>query len=460
MQHFDLCVIGAGSGNSVVTRHFADQKVALIDAGEHFGGTCLNAGCIPTKMFLHPADLATDARHAPALGVTTGAVSADWAAVRDRIFARIDPISASGEDYRERQDGVTLFRSAAHFVGPKLLQVGGEQISATSFVLAAGSRPRIPDVEGIDEPELADRVHTSQTIMRLAQVPRRLVIVGGGSIAVEFAHLFASFGSEVTLLVRGDRLLRKVDAEISDRFTRLVSDEVTLRLGQRLTGLEPVGAGVSAATVDVDGIEYDFEADQVLLALGRVPNGDSLNLAATGVDLDCDGYVVTDEFQRTTSAGIWALGDICDRHQLKHVANHQARVVQHNLLHPDDLISGRREVVPQAVFGRPQVAFVGLTEEELLASGQPYVTSAREYSSVAYGWAMEDTDHVAKVLAEPGTGRILGAHIMGPQAATLIQPIVQAMSLGQDARTLARDQYWIHPALSEVVENALLDLPL
>ena len=207
-------------------------------------------------------------------------------------------------------------------------------------------------------------------------------------------------------------------------------------------------------------MEYFFEGERVLLALGRTSNGDTLNLAATGVELDDRGRVVVDAFQRTTAEGVWALGDVSSPYHLKHVANHEMRVVQHNLLHPDDLIQTDHRFVPQAVFSNPQVACVGATEQALQAAGTPYVTATRDYASVAYGWAMADSGHFVKLLADPATGLLLGAHLIGPDAANLVQPLIQAMAFGLPAREMARGQYWIHPALAEVVENALLDLPL
>ncbi len=461
MRHFDLCVIGSGSGNSIIDERFDHLQVALVDGQEWFGGTCLNVGCIPTKMFAHPADLAEEARDAGRLGVGVGQVSVDWPAIRDRIFARIDAITASGEAYRRDAANVTLYRSRARFVADKVLQVGEETITADRFVIAAGSRPHLPQVPGISSSELAGRVHTSDTIMHLERLPGSLVIVGGGLVAAEFAHIFAAYGTQVTLLHRGDRLLKHADEEVSRRFTDLISRRVVLRLGQHLASLADAGNGrVAVGTTDGDGIEYDFEAEQVLLATGRGPNGDTLGLELTGVERDTAGLVVVDPQQRTTREGIWALGDVCSPWQLKHVANHEARVVQHNLLHPDRPMTADHRFVPQAVFSGPQAAWVGLTEQECAERGLPYTVGTRDYGGVAYGWAMEDTDHFAKVIADRATGQLLGAHILGPDAANLVQPLIQAMSFGLDATSMARGQYWIHPALAEVVENALLALEL
>ncbi|MBV9595085.1 MAG: FAD-dependent oxidoreductase, partial [Actinobacteria bacterium] len=191
----------------------------------------------------------------------------------------------------------------------------------------------------------------------------------------------------------------------------------------------------------------------------RISNGDRLDAQRAGIELHDDGRVKVDEFQRTSADGIWAVGDVSSPHQLKHVANHEARVVAHNLTHPDELVASDHRFVPSAVFTEPQIATVGLSEEQAREQGVRYVTAEQAYAHTAYGWAMEETASFCKLLADPVSGQLLGAHIMGPFASTLIQPLIQAMSFGTDARELARGQYWIHPALAEVVENALLNLP-
>jgi mycothione reductase len=200
--------------------------------------------------------------------------------------------------------------------------------------------------------------------------------------------------------------------------------------------------------------------DRLLVATGRRPNTDRLGLEAAGVELTEDGRVVVDEFQRTTAPGVWALGDASSADQLKHVANQDARIVAHNLRHPDALRVSNHEHIPSAVFSEPQLATVGLTETQAREQGLDVATATQTYGSTAYGWAMEDTTSVIKLVAERGTGRLLGAHLMGPQASNLIQPLTQAMVFGQRVDELARAQYWIHPALIEVVENALLQLDL
>jgi mycothione reductase len=449
-RHVDLAVIGTGSGNSVVDAAFEDWQVAILEKGT-FGGTCLNVGCIPTKMFVYPADLAHDAAHGDRLGVETRFERARWPEVRDRIFGRIDPISESGRKWRASgRPNVRLYEGHARFVDAHTLDTGtGETITADQVVIATGSRPVLPEVPGLDTVPFV----TSDTVMRIDTLPRRLLVLGGGFVAAELAHVFSAFGREVTVVNRSGRLLREEDAEVSRKFTELAQRRWDVRLDTQVAQLEQHGDGVRAHLDDGSLVE----ADLLLVATGRRANSDQLDLDRAGVEVDDRGLVVVDRHQRTTAPGIWALGDVSNRYQLKHVSNREARAVRHNLLHPDDLVEADHRHVPSAVFSNPQVASVGLTEEQALATGRPFVVGRRDYGDTAYGWAMEDTTGFAKVLVDPVTGLVLGAHVLGAQAATLIQPLISAMTFGQTAQEVARGQYWIHPALVEVVENALLD---
>ena len=463
MPHYDLVIVGTGSGNSILGPRFAGWKTAIVEKGV-FGGTCLNVGCIPTKMFVHTADLAATPSLSSRFGVDETLDRVRWTDVRDRIFGRIDPIAEGGREYRKTHEdnaNVTVFEGQGRFTGHKELTVSfpdgraDEVITADRFVLAAGGRAVVPDVPGLSEV----RHHTSDTVMRLGELPRRMVILGSGFIAAEFAHVFASFGVEVTLVARSGALLRGEDADISARFTELAAQRFDVRLDSKTVRVRPSGTGVALELEGPHGAET-VEADELLVAVGRRPNSDLLDVAATGVTTTDDGHVVVDDHQRTAVEGIYALGDISSPHELKHVANHEARVVQHNLLNPDSPIEADHRFVPHAVFTSPQIAGVGLTEQQARERGVRYVTSTQDYAGIAYGWAMEDTSGFAKLLADPDTGQLIGAHIIGPQASTVIQPLIQAMSFGIDAKSLARGQYWIHPAMPELIENALLNLPL
>ena len=456
-RHVDLCIIGSGSANSIPDERFDDWSIALVEGGT-FGGTCLNVGCIPTKMYVHPADLARTPEHAAPLGVDLTMDRVRWGEIRDRIFGRIDPISAAGERYRAESRNIALFRQHARFVGESRLRLDdGTEITADRFVVAAGSRVRIPTIDGLDDTPY----ETSDTVMRLPELPGSMIIVGAGYVAAEFAHVFSAYGTAVTVVGRSDALLRHEDAEISSRFTQALGERVDLRLQHTVREARRADSGAITLDLEGPGGTTTVTADVLLVATGRIPNGDRLDLDRTGVARDDDGYVVVDEFQQTTRPGVFALGDVSSHHQLKHVANHEARVVQHNLLHPTAMIAADHRFVPHAVFSSPQVASVGLTEEQAFDDGVAYVVGRTEYAATAYGWAMGETgDHVVKLLADPTTGLLLGAHLIGPEASSLIQPLIQAMSFGLRADEVARGQYWIHPAMAEVVENALLALPL
>ena len=457
MAHFDLAIIGTGSGNALVTPDFNDKSVAIIESGS-FGGTCLNVGCIPTKMFVYAADVANTVAHADRYGIDATLDGVRWSDIRNRIFGRIDPISAGGKDYRVNGPNTTAFLGHATFVGPKRLRIdadhelSGVEITAEQIVIAAGAQPTVP----VAVRQSGVPFHTSDTVMRLDGLPKRLIILGSGFIAAEFAHVFSALGSQVTVVARSNALLRKLDTEISARFTAIARQQWDVRLDTVLTKVSANDSEVSLDFADGGRVTGDV----LLVATGRVPNTAGLGLEAAGILTHQDGGVTVDAYGRTNVEGVWALGDVSSAHQLKHVANHEARIVAHNLAHPRDLRSFDHRYIPSAVFTSPQIATVGLTEEQLKANGRSYVTKSQAYGDTAYGWAMEDTTGVCKVIADPATGELLGAHLMGYQASSLIQPLIQAMSFGQTAREVARGQYWIHPALSEVVENALLGLEL
>jgi mycothione reductase len=350
---------------------------------------------------------------------------------------------------------VTLFQGRARFAGPHELVIDGDtRITADRIVLATGARPVVP-------PAIAEAgvgFHTSDTIMRIDDLPARMVIAGGGYVAAEFAHVFSALGVDVRLVTRGPRLLGSFDPAICDRFTELARQRWDVHLSATITGVRRDGDGPDGlALLLADGTTV--AGDLLLVATGRRPDTDDLDLDRAGVNLRDDGRIQVDSYGRTTAEGIWSLGDASSAFELKHVANAEARTLAHNLAHPDDLRPYPHDWVPSAVFTDPQIASFGARRQDLEGK-RPYVEAVQAYGDTAYGWARQDTEGFCKLYADPATGKLLGAHIFGYQASLLIQPLVQAASFGQRVADLARGQYWIHPALGEVVENALLKLPL
>jgi len=452
MAHYDLVIIGAGSGNMLPDESLPEWQIAIVEA-DRFGGTCLNRGCIPSKMLVHTADVAATVRGADRYGIRADLVGADWPVIRDRVFSRIDPLHERAVAYRRRH-GFDVYLGEARFVAPKVLVVNGEEIRGDRFVVAAGSRPHVPAIPGLEQVPF----HTSDTIMRVDSLPESMIVIGGGFIAAEMSHVFGALGTDVAIVARGETLLTTHDSDISRRFTEEYSERFRVVLGAAVEQVSSTAGGVAVDYV-VGGDREHVEAETLLLATGRVPNSDRLDAAAGGLDVDEHGHLATDDTYRTSVPGVWALGDLANHFQLKHMANAEARVVYHNLLHPDQPRSAAFHLVPSAVFADPQIASVGPTEQELAEAGRPHVVACRDYAGAAYGWALEDTTSFAKVIADPSTRRVLAAHIIGPHASMLIQPLIQAMCLGNTADELATGVLYIHPALTEVVEQTLLALP-
>lgn len=446
-ETFDLIIVGSGSGNSIPA-YLDDWKIAIVER-DVFGGTCLNRGCIPSKMFVYPADVAVAAQTSAKLGIDTGFHGADWPAIRDRVFGLIDPISSSGREYRATgSPNVALIEGTAGFVDSHTLDVDGRRITAPNILLAAGARPVVPPINGLVETGF----HTSDTIMRLDDMPKRLGIIGAGFIAAEMGHVFSAFGSEVTIFNRSNTMLRGFDRDIAETFTATFGKRVELLLGHVPTQVERVADGIKISCALGERV-----VDELLVATGREPNSDLLNVDAAGLECHHHGTIAVDDTLATNVAGIWAVGDIANNYQLKHLANAEAAVAFWNIAHPDDLRRQSYKAVPNAVFSSPQVASVGLTEQDALREGRSFRVGRRDYGGTAYGWAMIDDTGFAKVLVDDDTGLILGAHILGPQASSLIQPLIQAMQFDQPAEQVAGQVFYIHPALTEVVENALLD---
>ncbi len=407
-------------------------------------------------MFVYAADVAAHIGHSSTFGIDSQINAVRWPDIVDRVFGRIDPIAPDGKMYRESLPNTTVFTGEAHFTGPKSIEVTAadgttREINGRTIVIATGAHPVVPDVKGLDQVGY----HTSDTIMRLPELPERLIILGGGYIATEMAHVFGSLGSRVVMINRGGRMLAREDESVSERFTEIYTKRFECHMLSRVDSVREENGQITVEVHSEDRM-WDISGDALLVAVGRHPTSAPLHLGAAGIAVNPDGYVVTDKYLRTNVEGVWALGDITNFNQLKHTANAEARAVAHNIIHPDSLRTADLWPIPHAVFADPQVASVGATEQSLRYLGRPYMTALQNYGDVAYGWAMEDTKHFCKLIACPESRLLLGAHIIGPQASILIQQLIQGMKFGQTVDQMASGQLYIHPSLSEVVENALL----
>jgi mycothione reductase len=453
-DRFDLIVVGAGSGTTVsAAAAQAGWQVAIVEAGP-FGGTCLNRGCIPSKMLIHVADVARTIRRAHLFGIDGRIERIDWPAIIARVFSDIDAEAKAVEEGNEAAEDITVVKGEARFVGPRLLEVDGRRLSADRIVIAAGTRPSIPRIDGLDTAPF----HTSDDIMRIAEQPRRLAILGGGFVAAELGHFFGSLGTDVTFVVRGPRLLDDEDEDVSERFTEVFRRRFDVAVA---TDVERVRAEDGETVLELAGQDAPRElpVDALLVATGRVPNTDRLAVATGGVRLDDEGFVQTDEYLRTNVDGVWALGDIVGEFQLKHSANLEAAHVAHNLLHPDRLVPVDYRAMPHAVFASPQVGSVGLTEQAARKAERRHVVARFDYDETAYGASIEDHDGFVKVLADPDSREILGCHILGTDASTLVQGVATLMRAGETVDAVRR-AIFVHPALPEVIQRAFGELDL
>ena len=450
VQTYDLIIVGAGSGNMIPVPEMENWRLAIVEP-DKFGGTCLNRGCIPSKMLLYPAEVAETAERAAKLGVHHTLDRVDWQHIVARVWQKIDPIAEAGAAYRQSQPHITVYDQPAQFVEPRVLQTGTHRITADRIVLGAGARPVVPELPGLDTVPY----HTSDTVMRLVAQPESILIIGGGYIGAEMASFFGGLGTHVTLVDRGGALIKDEDEEIAQAFTNIYKRRFDILLHTQAQHVRASAGGITV-TFDIEGRSHEMTAQTLFFAAGRRPNSDRLNVKAAGLEVDDRGRVRVNAYMETSVPGIYAFGDLASPYQLKHMANAEARLIS------KQLVGGAKTPIvydggPHAIFSHPQVASVGLTERAAQQRGVDHLTATRKYADTAYGWASEDTDSFVKVLANPTTRQLLGAHIIGPQASLLIQPLVQGMKYGQTVDEMAQVIY-IHPALTEVVEQALLEL--
>ena len=451
---YDIMVIGSGLGLEVSSEAAGSGlSVVVVEEGP-FGGTCLNRGCIPSKMLIHCADVMETIQRSDLFGIKAKVEAVDWQFIIRRSFEEIDADAASIEEGNLQSPNISVYKGTGWFVGDKTLEINGERISAETVVIAAGTRPMVPDIPGLgDVPHV-----TSDQALRLPQQPRRLAIVGGGYIAAEMAHFFGSLGTEVTVIQRGPLLLREEDKQVSQRFTDVYKRRFNILLNAQVSRAYRRGDDIALEVLG-EGDTQTVVADALLFATGRVPNTDLLDVAKTGVEVDGRGFVKTDGYLETNVPGIWALGDIVGKYLLKHSANLEAAYVANNIFNPDHKVEVDYTAMPHAIFASPQVAGVGLTEEAAKEEGVHYVAATYDYINIAYGSSIEDRDGFVKVLASPETRQILGCHIIGTDASILIQEAANAMRqrMGTDAIT---QSIYVHPALPEVVQRAFGALPV
>jgi dihydrolipoamide dehydrogenase len=454
MERFDVIVIGSGSGMIVASAAVEQSfRTALVEHGK-MGGTCINVGCVPSKMLIYPADVVATLKDAGKLGINATVDSVDFNNIMTRMHTLVNHDSGHQARAVEATPNLTWFKETGEFISDYTMQVGAHTITAEMIFIVSGARTAIPPIKGIENIGYL----TSATVLELQTPPKSILIVGGGYIGMEYGHFFSGIGTKTTILQRPYRVLPDEEPEISD----LLKKEMQQRM-EIYTGYEAIEAKQEGTVKTLiaknrqDGSQKEFSAESVMIATGRVSNADILKPEKTGVELDERGYIKVNEYLETSKKNIWAFGDAIGTQMFKHAANYEAGVAWHNAIH-DHKVKMDFSAAPHAVFSHPQVASVGLTEEEAKQQKYNILVGKALYKETAMGAAMGFPEGFVKVIVEKETGKILGGHIIGAEASILIQEIVNVMitETGNFA-PIARAMH-IHPAMSEVVQNAFGNL--
>lgn len=460
MQSFDLIVIGAGSGLNVSSAASEmGMKVAVVEKGP-MGGTCLNRGCIPSKIIIHSADVAETIKRAKNFGIDLRVNSRTRSHVPTKIFsidfkkiiARASNIV--DKDAKEIEEGIiedkntTLFKAGAKFIADRTLKVGNETIKGDKVVIAAGTRPSIPNIEGLKDIDFI----TSDEALRLKKQPKTMTILGGGYIAAELAHFYGSLGTKINIIQRGKCLIPNEDEEISRKFTEIFSRKYNVFTESDALKVES-RSGKFVVQIKSKGTTKKIISEQLLVATGRVPNTDLLDVAKTNVEINEKGFVKTNDYLETTAKNIWALGDIAGKFLFKHSANLESKYVYYNAV-LNKKIKVDYSAMPHAIFSSPQVAGVGLREQDLREKKIDYAVGRYKFIDSGMGIALQDEDGFVKIFADRKTKKILGCHILGTDASALIHEVIVAMKAGLTIDAIS-DAIHVHPALSEVVQRAV-----
>jgi pyruvate/2-oxoglutarate dehydrogenase complex dihydrolipoamide dehydrogenase (E3) component len=452
-RRFDAIVIGAGqAGPSMAARlAAAGRTVALIER-ERLGGTCVNTGCTPTKTLVASAYAAHLARRAADFGVSAGPVAVDFAAVMARKNRVVGDKVVGLESWLRDMKNCTVIRGQARFVSPHAIEVGGDALEADQVFVNVGARPVIPDFPGLNQV----RALTNATLLELDRLPRRLVIVGGSYIGLEFAQIFRRLGADVTVVEKAPRLVSREDPEVSEAIQAILEAEgVAIRLDAECIRFAPRGAGIEVH-VDCRSGDPAVIGSHVLLAVGRRPNTDGLGLETAGVELDERGYIVVDDSLRTSVPHIWALGDCNGRGAFTHTSYNDYEIVAANLL--DGAERKVTERIPvYALYVDPPLGRVGMTETEARAKGHAVRIGRRPMTRVARAVEKGEQQGFIKVVVDRDTDAILGAAILGVGGDEAIHGVIEAMGAGEGAAAFTR-VVAIHPTVSELLPTVFGEL--
>ncbi len=464
-DHYDAAIIGAGQAGGPLATALAKSgwHVALIER-EHVGGTCVNVGCTPTKTMVASARVAYLVQRAGDYGIYTGPVGIDMAQVRQRKRDIVTTFRSGSRHGIETTEGVALIMGEAHFAKHdsnaadfaltiRLNDGGDSTITANQVFLNTGARPHIPAIPGLSDVSYLD----STTIMELDHVPQHLIILGGGYIGLEFGQMFRRFGSQVTIIQRGDQLLSREDPDVAEAVAQILQEDgIEVLLHAEVQHVNTSGDGRVQIKVGMSGMEQTLVGSHLLVATGRVPNTDALNLDAVGMKTDHKGFIQVNEKLETDVPGIYALGDVKGGPAFTHISYDDFRIVRANLLqNGHDHTTGR--IVPYTVFIDPQLGRVGLSEQDARAQGYSVRVAKLPMSHVARAIEVDETRGFMKAVVDSDTQQILGCAILGIEGGE-IATMLQIAMMGKIPYTAIRDSAFSHPTLGESLNNLFMTL--
>jgi len=450
-ESFDLIVIGSGGGLMVaLAAAQRNMKVALIERGP-MGGTCLNRGCIPSKMIIYPGELADEIRESGRIDISVAAPEVNFSKVIERTTRQVLKIGQELELTISRHPSLERIAAVASFESNNVLRAGARRLTAPRILIATGAEPDCPDIPGLaDVPYM-----TSTEALTNSICPERLLVIGAGYIAVELGYAYGAAGSEVQLIVRS-RLLRHEDDEIAAEFTKLFSHQHACHMGYKLRNVSYDGKAYSLDCTHETKGERTITGDALLVATGVRPLTYDLGLDKTDVKVDESGYILVDSSLKTHVPGIYALGDVVGNYQFRHTANYEARYLIRTLIEGEEPGALDYGPVPHAIFSRPEIAGVGLREQDVADRGNEVVIGRTTFAESNAGIARGLRNGFAKILVQRSDRKLLGCHIMGDEAATLLHMMIPLLKTGATLDDML-DLIFIHPALPEILRDAARD---
>lgn len=449
VKKYDVIVIGGGGGTKLVTPVAKlGLKVAIIER-ENMGGTCLNRGCIPSKMMIYPAERLNEAAELNKFELNSElSANPDFGALVNRISKTVDKESDSIPPAYEKNPNIDFYNAEGRFLNNKEIQVGEHRLTADKIFIAVGSKPSVPEIPGLE----GTPYMTSREALRNEKLPQRLLVVGGGYIGFELGLAYAGYGSETHFFVRSQPL-RAADLDVVQEFQKEVKKVSHLHLGESPSSVKYQNGEFTLETTNRAGDKKSYQADALLMATGVVPCSDTLGLENTSIETDERGFIKVDDRLRTAAPGVWAIGDVVGNYMFRHSVNFEGEYLFRTLFIDKSNEPINYGPVPSAVFTTPQIASVGKTEEELQEEGTEYVVGLNSYAASAMGMARLSEHGFVKVLVCPKTKKFLGAHIVGEEASNMIHIFLSYMKLGGTLDQML-DMIFVHPALPEIARNA------